>query len=134
MRRGPLRSAGQRIYHVLLLIVGWLLFGAFWWQTLRGDLLGDPRLGLLVLGSAVVVPSATLWWVWHNLGIYRRKGPRRTVHSPPEVFETDWEGRVLVFDPQAVKAARRVVIEIDGHQKRFVTADGPPVAAAQSRR
>lgn len=55
---------------------GWLFFWS--WQRVTADRpeLGESR-GPLMLAAVLVVPILTLSWVAHNVGIHRRKGPRR---------------------------------------------------------
>ncbi len=118
----PLPPA-RRLLHAALIALGWLLF-AWSWMHVTADRPALGELKWLLLAALLAVPVLTLSWVAHNVGIYRRKGPRRAV--PPVVMrhELDFNGRRVDADWTALAAARRVEIVIDGDAKRFV-ARGP---------
>lgn len=70
----------RQAVHVLVACVFWvLLIGAWVVLAVQGKVTAEGVLdGLEVVGAmGLVVGAATLYWVRHNVGIYRRKGPRR---------------------------------------------------------
>lgn len=122
--RGPL-PPGRRLLHTLLVLAGWVGFVWGWWRVAGGQH-DVAQLRLLILGSIVVVVVLTLGWVAHNVGIHRRKGPRKSVPRVQPRHEVDFNGRRLDADWEALRQARRVDIELDGDCKHFVSPDGPP--------
>ena len=122
-------GAARRWRHVLVILVGWGLF--FWsWRrvTAAGPEAGELR--ILMLGALLDVPPVTIGWVLHNVGIYRRKGPRRAVPSVRRAERLDFNGRRIVADWDALATARHIVIEVEDDIKRIRAApDAAPAAA-----
>lgn len=118
----------RRLLHALVIAAGWLLF-AWSWHRVTAD---RPELGelrLLMLGALAVVPPLTLGWVAHNVGIHRRKGPRRSVPAVALHYDTDFNGRHIDADWARLARARRIDIVVEGDRKRFVGDDRPPAVA-----
>jgi hypothetical protein len=106
--------------HVLVVAAGWALFFVWWEQVLRVTSLPDAALALLVILSVSLLTAlATVGWVRYNLGIYRRKGPRRTVPDASEAVGTDALGRKLLHPgAEELRAARVVTVSLsDGNGK-----------------
>lgn len=125
--RAPLQ---RRLLHGLLIGLGWLLFG--WsWMRVTADRPEVGELRVLMVGAVVVVPLLTLSWVAHNVGIYRRKGPRKAGQPVPMRYERDFNGRTIAADFDRLVSARRIDVMIEGGVKRFVDVDAatpaPPV-------
>ena len=105
---------------VVVGVVAWAVFGVAWWLVLRRDP-GSwlPDLAVPVV-SLVVVTVVTLAWVRHNLGIYRRKGPRRGLPAVDAPWTHDSLGRALSL-PTGVATARIVTVDLtqptDGEDK-----------------
>jgi hypothetical protein len=126
----PRLPLARRLLHLLLIAGGWVLF-VWGWRRVTA---GHPELGelrVLMLSALLVVPVLTLGWVAHNVGIHRRKGPRRTVPPSPQRPAADFNGRRLAADWASLAAARRIDIVLDGDVKRFHARDlrppSPPV-------
>ena len=124
--------AARRLLHLLLIAAGWALFIWGWLRVTAGR----PELGelrVLMLSALLVVPVLTLGWVAHNVGIHRRKGPRRTVPAAPPRPAVDFNGRRLTADWASLVASRRIDIVLDGDAKRFVARDlpGAPLPARE---
>lgn len=112
----------RRLLHAFLIALGWLLF-VWGWQRVTA---GRPELGelrVLVIGVLIAVPIVTLSWVVHNVGIHRRKGPRRSVPVAEERYDADFNGRRIAADWAQLAGASRVDILVDGSEKRFVAVD-----------
>lgn len=111
------------LWHLLMLVTGWTLFLLGWWRvsTRPWD---SEDLRLLFLGSMLVFPVMTVAWVLHNVGIHRRKGPRKAVPPVKQVYEADFLGRDVQADWPALQQAREVTILVEGDTKRFLA--GPP--------
>lgn len=120
---GALRLWSRRLAHVLAVFVGWGLFCWGWQRVLAGH--PDFReLRLLMLGAAIVVPVVTVYWILHNQGIHRRKGPRRSVPAAELDYRTDFHGHEVEADFDALAQARCVDIVIEAGTKRYVDVTG----------
>ncbi|MFT3822031.1 MAG: hypothetical protein QM750_31195 [Rubrivivax sp.] len=117
----PLPPA-RRLLHAALIALGWLVF-AWSWMRVTADRPALGELKWLLLAALLAVPVLTLSWVAHNVGIYRRKGPRRAVTPVVMRHEVDFNGRRIQADWATLAAARRVEILIDGDAKRFVAQE-----------
>ena len=106
--------------HVVIVLAGWVLFFIWWGQVLRVASIPEAaRAVLVILSVSLVTALATVGWVRYNLGIYRRKGPRRTVPDVSENVGTDALGRTLVHPGgEALRSARVVTVSLtDGNGK-----------------
>jgi hypothetical protein len=118
-QRDGLASRCHQLLHTLAVIAGWCIFAWSWW--LVSDQPGATAdLRNLIVGAAVVMPTLTVAWVLHNVGIHRRKGPRRAVAPVPLRYDIDFNGRRIVADWPTLQRARTVVIERGDGVKRFV--------------
>lgn len=79
---------------------------------------------VLLVVALMVVPVLTLSWVVHNVGIYRRKGPRRSLTPATALHLKDFNGRTINADWQSLAHCRRIDIVVDEDHKHFVDA-GP---------
>ena len=114
----PLRGWPQRLLHLAALAVGWGLF--FWaWHDVLGQHWETEFLTWLVTGSLVILPVLTTAWVLHNVGIHRRKGPRKGARKTDETYRHDWNGREVSADFAALARASVVVIDVEGKRKVY---------------
>jgi hypothetical protein len=123
-RATPLRGWKQRFAHVVALAVGWALF-AWGWVDVLAQTWEIELLAWLIAGSVVTLPTITLAWILHNVGIHRRKGPRTRLRPVDEVYLRDWNGRAICADLPALALAHIVVIEIEGERKVYRPAGAP---------
>lgn len=121
MRRQPLPKAWQKLLHLLLNLLGWVLFVGFWWHVLTTQEIDPRSILILIVGSLLVLPMVTLIWVLHNRGIHLRKGPRTSVRQVEELYAADWEGRRVHADWPVLKQARVVTISVDETGKHFMS-------------
>jgi hypothetical protein len=107
------RIAGRRR---VVGVLGWLAFVACWWLVLRRD----PRTWreelAVPLASLLLVAVVTLVWVRHNLGIFRRKGPRRGLPAVDAPWTHDTLGRPLDLPRAAVTASVVELVVVDGEK------------------
>lgn len=116
MRRDPLSGTGRRLLHLAGILAGWLLF-AWLWSRVAFDLPDYGMLAWLVLTTLVLCPAITLYWVLHNLAIFRAKGPRTHAVEARAHYEADWNGREVVADwPLLMQARITVVGVVDGRK------------------
>lgn len=109
----------RRFGHGLLIALGWLLF-AWSWHRVTADRPEVGELRVLMVAAVIVVPLLTLSWVAHNVGIYRRKGPRKAGRAVPLHYDQDFNGRTIDADFARLACARRIDVLIVGGVKRFV--------------
>ncbi len=111
----------RRLVHALLIAFGWAVF-VWGWQRVTAARPEIGELRLLFVGALLLVPVLTLSWVAHNVGIYRRKGPRRASRSVALQYDRDFNGRHIRADWGSLQAARRIDIGVAGNDKRFTDA------------
>ena len=124
---GKLGIALRNAMHVLLVVAAWALFFKWWGQVLGDTSLPEGAVAVLVILSVSLLTAlATVGWVRYNLGIYRRKGPRRTVPDVTEDIGADALGRKLFLpDTEELRAARVVTVSLsDGSGKSLSTGGG----------
>jgi len=121
------RTASPRdAFHVLIVVCTWALFFYGWFRVLPETPLSDgvwAIFGILVVSVCTVV--ITLGWVRYNVGLYRRKGPRRKITDVSERVVADALGRDLVHGGwEALRASRRITVSVDGeNHKTFSTRE-----------
>ncbi len=114
------------MFHSLLAVLTWILFFAWWNQVIPQITVDDAAAAFLVIFLTVlIIMVLTLLWVRYNIGIFRRKGPRRQIPSISEERETDFLGRKLDhpgFD--RLKRGRIVRVFREGDSKKFEITGG----------
>jgi hypothetical protein len=119
----PKRRA--RVLRSFLLGAAWALFVWSWVEVLGETSPDAMRASAILVGSAfVTVVAVTWWWIAHNLRIYRKKGPRKSVPAVRRDFSTDFLGRVLPDDLGLLERAPLLVVVSRGERKRFLVGDG----------
>jgi len=110
--------------HALIVVCAWVLFFYWWYCVLPATLLADAVsaiLAILVVSLCTVI--LTLGWVQYNLGIYRRKGPRRKIPDVSERIVADALGRDLVHGGwEALRASRLIAVSVDGENRKIMSA------------
>lgn len=109
------------IFHALVVALAWTLFIAWWDEVIPQITRRDATLAFWLIGLTVAVTAVlTTAWVRYNIGIFRRKGPRRTVPNVPERYDADTLGR-RVEGPgfPAVRSAPVVVVSVRDGVKVF---------------
>jgi len=104
----------RRLLHFALGFCLWLVFLYYWYLVGHRPL--NPQtvtalvaLGTLVAGSVIFL----VWWILHNIRIYRKLQRRRSRPAPEESFFKDYLGRwVVVDDRRRLSSAPYVEIEI----------------------
>lgn len=113
-QRGIWNTLGQ----ALVVALGWIGFVGLWWLVAQRP--WEVRgLVWLIGGSLVVLPLITLYWVWHNRSIYRRKGPRRAVAMVDESYARDWNGRAVQADWPMLRHARSITVQVGDEAKHY---------------
>lgn len=128
------RSLPRRLLERLAVAGGWVGFVWLWWLVAARP--WDAELLVwLIVGSFLIEPALTWFWVRHNRSIFERKGERRTVPPVAAVYERDWHGREIQADWSALSQSRQVVIDVDDACKRYrAVADAQPPDKQHSAR
>ena len=116
----------RTVRHVIVGIASWVVFAALWALLARQgrvspDALRDTGTQLAVLGGAVL--ALTTWWVRHNVGIHRRKGPRTGVPTARPRTDQDRLGRpvrwALPGADTGAQTAQHVVVDVEDGAKTY---------------
>lgn len=122
-------TAWRALLHAVGIVLGWALF-VWFWVLVASRPWASRDLWLLITGSLILLPLLTGVWVAHNVALFRRLGPRRSVPLVQASFERDALGRPLVADWPALRDAPEVVVEVVGSRKHYVATGAPPRSAA----
>jgi len=109
--------------HALIVVCTWVLFFYWWYCVLPATLLSDAAWALFdIFAVSLCTVVLTLGWVRYNLGIYRRKGPRRKIPDVSERFVVDALGRALVHGGwETLRASRVITVSIDGENRKILS-------------
>jgi hypothetical protein len=120
LRLAPgLRSAAQSA----VVALGWALFIAGWVKVGRGVTEGTVvSTLLLIVGVTVISLTVTIFWIAHNVSIFRRKGPRTNARDIDFEFDKDFLGRDLDADWDAVGRSSKILVAVREDFKSFVAA------------
>ncbi len=123
------RNPVRRAFHLLLIIVGWIVFVLFWYYIFfRGTGEGASQTFVLLLITMLGIIVINWLWVGFNLSLYRVRGARTTVREVPFTATRDALGRKLVTPGwSAVQESRIVDVFVNERTatKRFVTDSVP---------
>jgi hypothetical protein len=116
----------RQALHIAIGLAFWALLAVLWVVlALEGKASGaafrDTGLQVAALMGAVL--AVTIWWIRHNVGIYRRKGPRRGRPDLAPHTDEDRLGHVVhwALDEGAAGATteQHLVVELDGTLKTY---------------
>jgi hypothetical protein len=115
------RMTIRGILHAFLVILTWILFVYWWNQVIPQITVEDASMAFLVIFLTFLICSVlTLLWVRYNVGIFRRKGPRKNLPSVSEEREADYLGRRLDHPGyDYLKGAPHVVVSREEDRKNF---------------
>ncbi len=119
-RRGRMRDG----LHALIVACTWALFFYWWSIVLPATRLSDATWAIFaILAVSLCTVALTLGWVRYNLGIYRRKGPRRKIPDVSERVSADVLGRDLVHGGwEALRASPLITVAVDGENRKTLSA------------
>ncbi len=113
-------------FHGLIAISGWALF-VYWWIRVLPQIDEKNALNAFTFIGATVLATVllTLLWVRYNIGIFRRKGPRKNSALVKENRDKDFLGRRIEGAGQGpLKTARLVDISVEGEVKKYEVNEG----------
>lgn len=115
------RVSIQGIFHALIAVLAWFLFFYWWNEVIPQTNVDDAAMAFLVIFLTVLLSSVlTLLWVRYNIGIFRRKGPRKILPAVSEERDADPLGRTLDHPgTETLKSAPVVVVSHEGERKKF---------------
>ena len=127
----PPTQAGPagRTFHGLLTLGGWLLFIYWWWLVFHRVSRAEIRFTLVFVAlSLVIIVGFTALWAWHNMGIYKRRGPRTAVREVTPDFSHDRVGRPVTITGEGMdrRSAPVVIVRITDEGKSFEPAPSLP--------
>jgi hypothetical protein len=119
--RSTPRMTFKGILHALLAVLTWILFITWWNEVIPQITVEDASMAFLVIFLTFLICSVlTLLWVRYNVGIFRRKGPRKNLPSVSEECEADSLGRRLDHPGcDFLKNSPLVVISREEDRKHF---------------
>ena len=116
----------RQALHIAIGLAFWAVLAALWvLLALEGKASGAAfrGTGLQVAAMMGIVLAITIWWIRHNVRIYRRKGPRRGRPDLAPRTDEDRLGHVVRWAlPDGAAAAtteQHLVVELDGVLKTY---------------
>lgn len=105
--------------------LGWALFLLAWVSAMRQTQPMTIFVTLAVLLTcAIAIESVTLYWISHNVNIFRKKGPRKSLANVDHEFRRDFVGRELEADWERLREEGVILISQDEEHKTFVPYEG----------
>jgi hypothetical protein len=102
----------------LFLTVLWLNFVALWVKVFYETTAEDATVSLQYVGKLMGVYSLLVaLWIFHNIRIYKRKGPRRSVRMVSYVVTVDTLQREI--SRRGNLASQEISVDVIGGQKVF---------------
>lgn len=130
--RPTLSGFVQVLLHVLVVAIGWGIFGWSWWTVGSDQRFHPAVLTTLIVLSITIVPLVTLIWVEHNRHLYARKGKRRGGPARPENYQKDWAGRLVHARFDTLRDSPLVIINSTADHKYFLTPADALTSTRQS--
>jgi hypothetical protein len=123
MERAP-RHRSQPL-HTVILAAAWVLFVGFWIEVVGRTSAETMTVSVVVVGVTLMITvGLTTLWIYHNLRIFRKKGPRRSVPPVAVELRSDFLGRRLAADWEELKHATVIGITSEPHAKRYEARRG----------
>ena len=117
----------RNIFHTVISILMWCLFGYYWYVVGRRQITASSLQAIGVLGLITLVGlGLTIWWIAHNKKLASRNRRSQAPKVAPETFEQDYLGRALVSPGiDLLKKTATIVVSVDDkEQKVYAVADG----------
>lgn len=126
LSQGSPRVTIRGVFHAFLVVLTWILFVYWWNQVIPQVTVEDATVAFLVIFLTFLICSVfTLLWVRYNVGIFRRKGPRKNLPFVSEERDADHLGKRLDHPGYAfLKNAPLVVVSREEDRKNFQIPQG----------
>ncbi len=103
----------------LVLVALWGLFAALWYRVYHITTRPDVTNAITYLSSAVSVYSVVVTvWIFHNIAIYRRKGPRTGLRNLDYTMTHD-HLRSYVLAKTDLKKTQNILVSVVDGRKTF---------------
>jgi hypothetical protein len=127
MERAP--EHRPQVLHTLVVSAAWVLFVWFWIQVIDRTPVGTMIVSAVIVGVSLTTTVAlTSLWIYHNLRIFRKKGPRRSVPPVTAEYRSDFLGRRLTAEWGELQRAALIRISAGPGIKVYQAPDGPDTA------
>jgi hypothetical protein len=120
----------RQLIHNAIGAAFWALLILLWVMLVRNHKAGGANIAYsaqYVGAIAGAVLAVTFWWIRHNTGIYRRKGPRRGRPDIPPRTDEDRLGRPIRWQMEdgvaGALAAGHLIIDLDDAAKVYRRPD-----------
>lgn len=126
----------EQVWHVIVAVIGWLLFGTLWWWAFCHGSPSRTRVSALVTAVLFSLVVLALDWVWirHAVWVSGFRQRRSSVPAVHRDYVHDVAGCPLDADWSALHSARYVVINIidrDGTPTKTYTVGSPELSAEE---
>lgn len=125
----PLGSVGRAAVHLVGIAFGWALF-VFGWFRVAARPWDAHELWVLIVASAIMLPTLTAIWIAHNLALYRGRHRRRAPALVESRYEVDWAGHPVQADWSTLAHADRIWIDLEAGVKQYRAIVTVPVPFA----
>ena len=131
--RAPLEAGAlRRIFHALLTLAGWVVFGWWWWIVLHRVSRHEVRFTAIFIAVALVsIVAVTALWAFYNARRFRRRSRRIHVRPVTPDFSRDRVGRpvALPVTGRDMVEAPVVVVRLTESGKRYEPVRNLPGAS-----
>ena len=122
MSERPKLKKIQVITHTFLIVLGWFLYFYFWKFVLEA---APERIKfgvILVLFSFFIGLTFTIYWIYHNILLFQRKGHRKDVQTSDYNYDYDWNDHKIhaLWDKVRMLPMIHVHIDHEKKEKHFV--------------
>lgn len=120
-RSASLASWNVAAMHAAFIVLGWVVF-AWSWIIVLSRPIQTGNLWWLMGAASILAPALTLAWIMHNVGINRRKGPRRAGRATPLVYDLDFHGHRIDADWDFLRTAQCIEIGLNDEGVKWYRA------------
>ena len=110
----------RALVQLMLVVIGWFIFLWAWVSVMRFTALETVVSTIILLATlALVIEVINLLWIWHNVNIFKKKGPRKGVPQVRYEFQGDFLGRRQDADWQNLREEALIIVGFDDERKVF---------------
>ena len=104
----------RQFLHVAVAVVFWIVFFYYWHLVSSRPINPETITALVSLGGlAFLAILYIVFWIFHNIRIFKRVQRRSARREPPKDPNQDWLGRWIVIDStERLKRADHVIVEV----------------------